>query len=147
MKFKWEGQEIFLQGLSSGHRSSISLQKWLTSGGPFPHSSMSSDLGDSNQFAAMIQPDPPLELQHLLDTCEGMFRNPTGLPPSRPHDHCINLLHDHAPICVRPYRYPHIQKTEIEKQVRELLSLGMIRPSKSAFSSPVILVRKKDASW
>lgn len=31
--------------------------------------------------------------------------------------------------------------------MRELLSLGMIRPNKSAFSSQVILVRKKDASW
>lgn len=65
----------------------------------------------------------------------------------RSHDHAISLIASHEPICVRPYRYPHIQKTEIEKQVRELLSLGMIRPSKSAFSSPVILVRKKDQTW
>ncbi|KAL4574557.1 hypothetical protein LXL04_021390 [Taraxacum kok-saghyz] len=45
-----------------------------------------------------------------------------------------------------PHR-PSGQKTEIKRQVSELLSLGMIRPSKRAFSSLVILVRKKDNSW
>ncbi|XP_024987940.1 uncharacterized protein LOC112522856 [Cynara cardunculus var. scolymus] len=43
--------------------------------------------------------------------------------------------------------YPHIQKSEIKRQVQELLKLAMIRPSKSSFSSPVILVRMKDNSW
>nr|GFB27996.1 transposon Ty3-G Gag-Pol polyprotein [Tanacetum cinerariifolium] len=51
------------------------------------------------------------------------------------------------PVSSRPYRQPYYQKTEIEKQVRELLQQGLIRPSHSPFSSPVLLVKKSDGTW
>lgn len=69
------------------------------------------------------------------------------MPPHRPWDHPINLIPGAQPVHVRPYRYTPAQKTEIEQQVTEMLRSGVIQPSVSAFSSPVLLVKKKDQTW
>lgn len=50
-------------------------------------------------------------------------------------------------VSLRPYRYNPALKDEIEKQVADMLKSGVIQPSHSPFSSPAILVRKKDGTW
>ena len=70
-----------------------------------------------------------------------------GLPLQQSHDHAIRLVPGSQPPNIRPYRYPCLQKNEIEKLVQELLDVGVIRSSVSSYSSPVILVGKKDGSW
>ncbi|XP_006606822.1 uncharacterized protein [Glycine max] len=92
-------------------------------------------------------PHPVPAINELLLKYQSIFEQPTSLPPPRPHDHQINLIPSAHPINVRPYRYPYFQKTEIEKQVSALLDSGLIQPSRSPFSSPVLLVKKKDGTW
>ena len=89
----------------------------------------------------------PLDLQQILDRYACVFVEPMGLPPSRTKDHRIMLLPGSVPPNIRPYCYPFHYKTEIEMLVCDLLKQGVIHRSTSSFSSPVLLVRKKDGSW
>lgn len=62
------------------------------------------------------------------------------------YDHAIPLLPNSIPVNSRPYRYS-AHKDEIEKQVQELLTSGLITPSTKPFAWPMLLVQKKDGSW
>nr|XP_025623830.1 uncharacterized protein LOC112716183 isoform X1 [Arachis hypogaea] len=62
-----------------------------------------------------------LELTILLHTCGTVFAQPKGLPPQRAHDHLFPLTKGAEPVKVRPYRYPHSQKNQIELMVKQML--------------------------
>ena len=61
--------------------------------------------------------------------------------------HTIPLVRDARPIKQRPYRHGPVQEAEIEKQVQELKEHGLVKEGHGAWSSPVVLVKKKDGSW
>ncbi|KAL9274271.1 Transposon Ty3-G Gag-Pol polyprotein-like protein [Drosera capensis] len=63
--------------------------------------------------------------------------------------HEIHPNPDGLGLCnVGPYRYPTMQKIVIEQLVNEMLESGVKRPSCSPpLSSPVVLLRVKDACW
>lgn len=86
-------------------------------------------------------------IQKLLQEFRSVFHMLSGLPPKRSREHAIILQEGTSPINIRPYSYSHIQKNEIEKLVREMLQAGIIQPSISPFSSPVLLVKKKDGGF
>jgi len=87
------------------------------------------------------------QIKVLLESFADIFREPQGLPPLREHEHLIRLQPNAGPVNVRPYRYPHYQKNEIEKIVLDLLKSGVVKSSTSPYSSPVLLVKKHDGSW
>ncbi|KAI4302130.1 hypothetical protein MLD38_037914 [Melastoma candidum] len=87
-------------------------------------------------------------LDELLASFDDVFAEPHGLPPPpRGRDHSIVLLPGSQPVAVRPYRYPVTHKDELERQCAAMMDQGLIRRSSSAFSSPVLLVKKADGSW
>ncbi|XP_058734067.1 uncharacterized protein LOC131605768 [Vicia villosa] len=97
--------------------------------------------------ADVAQSPLPTPLTKLLTKFQNIFQQPKGLPPKRPHDHHITLLPNTAPINVKPYRYPHSKKDAMTTMIQEMLQEGTIIPSTSPFSSPVLLVKKKDGTW
>ena len=47
---------------------------------------------------------------------------------------------------MNPYRYPKRSQYDIEEAIKELLELGLIRPSSIPFASLVVMVKKKDGT-
>jgi hypothetical protein len=89
----------------------------------------------------------PPAVQKILDQFHHVFSPTSVLPPRRACDHQIPLVPGASPIHSKPYRYAPALKDEIERQVKDMLQAGIIQPSSSAFSSPVLLVKKKDGTW
>lgn len=108
-----------------------------------PSSDTQAEVVDSIQFPENL----PDEIMTILQQFKHLFHPTTGLPPRRLFNHIINLLSGTKPVNVRPYRYPHFQKGEIEKLAKEMLEQGIIQESQSPFSSPVLLVKKKDGTY
>jgi hypothetical protein len=93
------------------------------------------DLSEKEQGILSTLPE---ELQSLLNKFQLVFIVPQGLPPERDHDHQIPLISGGQPFRMRPYRYAPALKSEIERQVRDMLQSGIIQHSRSDFSSSVI---------
>ncbi|XP_070006003.1 uncharacterized protein [Nicotiana sylvestris] len=119
--FNWQGKRYKLQGVRSANFTVASLQSFNK-----------------------LSENPGNPIQTLLDEFQSVFSKSTSLPPFRTYSHAIPLLPDSKPPNIRPYRYPHSQKTEIENQVVALLDSGFIRLSSISFTSPVLLVKRKE---
>ncbi|XP_071937632.1 uncharacterized protein [Coffea arabica] len=80
----------------------------------------------------------PMKVQELIEKFTDVFVTPTELPPAREVDHEIPLKPGSQAFKLKPYRYPHSQKNEMEKQVADMLQHGIIIHSNSPFASPVL---------
>nr|GMD14187.1 Transposon Ty3-G Gag-Pol polyprotein [Ipomoea batatas] len=119
MEFSWQGQNIFLQGdqpmlptqISFHHLQALFSENEVLEGYELFLHTTNSSTHDDIQFPE----DVPVQIQNVLQKFKTVFQTPSGPPPRRKTDHRIHLLPNTKPVNVRPYRYPHYQKTEIEK--------------------------------
>jgi hypothetical protein len=135
-QYKFQGIIVDSPEIISSHR----MEKLLKKG----HSGVISKL---HAIHATETPSVPQDLQSNLSKHQVVFSTPQGLPPSHGvHDHSIPLVPESLPPNIRLYRHPFSQKNEIEKMVQEILNAGVIHPSTSPYSSPVVMVLKKEGS-
>ena len=81
-----------------------------------------------------------MEKNRDVFTCEGDPLGRTGLVK-----HCVETGNA-APIRQPPRRLPFHKRVEAQAEVNDMLDQGVISPSKSAWCSPVVLVRRPDGS-
>ena len=70
-----------------------------------------------------------------------------AFPPERAVEFDIPLLPDSDIPFARGQRLSFVQIEALKGMIRELLQGGLIRPSKSPFSAPLLMVTKPDGSW
>lgn len=82
-----------------------------------------------------------------MDKYQDASRELEGMPPPRAFDHTIKQVESSSLANIRPYQYTYFLKKEIEAQVKKMLKESIIQPSINLFSSPLLLVMKKDGTW
>ena len=139
MSLSWAGQHQIIHGLQGSSISQAQTEEIIQ------------DIKLGQTYFAISIPhrddtvfEIPAKLQPLMEKFDSI---PDQLPPSCDIEHHITLREGADPVKVRPYRYAHYQKEEIERQVHAMINTGIIQPSSSPFSSMVLLVKKKDGSW
>jgi hypothetical protein len=146
MSFTKEGHVHTLRGIQAGPPEIVishHMEKLLKKG----HSGIISQFNAIQVMESLTQEIHP-DLQLVLNKHHQVFETPKGLPPSHgEHDHGIPLIPGSQPPNVHPYQHPFAQKNEIEKIIQELLEVGVIHPSTSPYSSPVVMVLKKEGTW
>lgn len=53
-------------------------------------------------------------------------------------------LKDDKPVCYQPYRLSYAQREIVREHINEMLQFNIISPSTSPYSSPIVLVKKKN---
>jgi len=154
MEFVVHGRKLVLRGTPGTRLKTVRnqrLHKTLTAG---VHVSMLQvcETGEGTLLQSLsTHADPttiPDNIEKLLLDFEDVFQEPTTLPPKRAvHDHKIPLVQGTNPVNKRPYRYAKQQKDIIDGIIQEYLKSGIIQNSSSSYSSPVVLVGKKDGGW
>ena len=99
------------------------------------------------QVETLLETVQKPEIAKVLENYKDVFEEPTGLPPKRDCDHAINLEPGAPVINQRCYRMPPHQKNAMEQIIKDLIQKGIIRLSRSPYSSPAILDKKKDLTW
>lgn len=94
----------------------------------------------SGDVLSCEEKDKLLELLNRYRHC--FAYNLTELGSTSVGEMTINLL-DNDPVVYRPYRLAIAEKDKVRSMISELLDNDIIRPSKSPYASPIVLVRKK----
>ncbi|CAM5089101.1 unnamed protein product [Eretmochelys imbricata] len=81
------------------------------------------------------------QIKELCTSCAPMFSATPGLTERAYHSIDTGNAH---PIRVQPYRVSPQAKTAIDREIQDMLQMGVICPSGSAWASPVVLVPKPD---
>ena len=104
------------------------------------------ELIETAKRSTNLTPDQQKRLHDLLSEYKMIFAsNPKN--PSRTEllEHRI-ITNTERPIYIKPRRIPLAWEKDVNSQIEEMLKNKVIRPSKSPWNAPILLVKKKDNS-
>ncbi|CAM5130313.1 unnamed protein product [Eretmochelys imbricata] len=108
----------------------------------FPGTRAGSPL-ETVSLSDQLTPAQQAEIRGVLHLYRQLFSNQPGRTNLTVHRVQTGL---HPPIRCSPFRVTGKTAQDLEREVRDMLALGVIQPSASPWASPVVLVPKKDGS-
>ena len=84
------------------------------------------------------------ELTNILHKFKDVLQDCPGRTDIIRHD--IHLKEGAHPSRQAPYRLPHAYRDQVQKEIEDMLRAGIIEPSSSEWSSPVVIVPKRDGT-
>ena len=96
---------------------------------------------DDVKYDPQLPPERKNELFQVLQQFQNTF---TDVPKRTNVIECEIKLTSDDPVRSKPYPVPHSTREIIQQEVRNMLDMGIIERSNSSYSSPVVLVPKKD---
>ncbi|UYV82546.1 hypothetical protein LAZ67_21002737, partial [Cordylochernes scorpioides] len=108
--------------------------------------------GDLDRLVSLMDTDLSHEDRNRLLDVLRRFIGVFELQKAGPKRTSLDVKHridtgDHAPIRQRPYRVSPHERGVIQTEVEKMLKSGIVKPSDSPWSYPVVLVKKKDGTW
>jgi len=94
---------------------------------------ISSDLSESQRQ----------EVVDILEEFQDVFTDVPAL--TTVGEHSTTLTTD-EPVHSKPYPLPHAMQETVDKELENMLQMGIIEPSTSPYASPIVVVRKPDGS-
>ena len=84
------------------------------------------------------------EAEQLVKEVKGIFSDVPKM--TRIVEHKVELTHD-EPIKSKPYLIPYKMQKVLDKEIADMLVMGIIEPSDAPYSSPLVLVKKPDGTF
>ena len=110
------------------------------------HNSSPVIVNDLDFSSADLTSEQQVVLHEFLNKFSDVFaKSDSDLGRTNILEHSIDTQ-GHKPIYQRPYRIPEMQRKVVDAHVKDMANWGVVRPSKSPWSSPIVLVGKKDGS-
>eukprot|EP00833_Pecoramyces_ruminatium_P017519 jgi/Orpsp1_1/1191551/evm.model.d7180000086902.1 len=102
----------------------------------------------SPEFASTIDDEYYEEIVDLLAQYIDIIAvSSDDLTPSKLNPHCIKLIENVKPFKSKYYRLNKIKSDILKEELTKLYNKGLITPSYSSWSSPIVLVAKKNGKW
>lgn len=98
---------------------------------------------NSVQSLNNLETEQTRQLDQLLDKYFNLMGDKLGCTQLVEH----KIITDSEPVKQRAYRVSPFVQEKIDKEVKYMLENDIIEPSSSAWSSPVVMVQKKDSSY
>ena len=99
--------------------------------------------GGCPSISCRLTPDQQQYLRTFLDGWSVLFSDTPGRTSAV--EHSIETVNTH-PFRLPPYRIAKAWEDEVRIELRNMLEAGVIKPSKSPWSSPIHVVQKKEGS-